>query len=161
MLVIPEIAARRKVDRMSEDSWSWTVDTSLPSQHGAHEPLVNEVLAQLKQLEWNGRDLFAVEMALVESLINAMRHGNRLDPTKNVLVECKASPERFWLRVQDEGPGFIPEVVPDCTADENLECCGGRGLALIRAYMTSVEYNERGNIVTMEKLRTNGPPDGA
>jgi serine/threonine-protein kinase RsbW len=161
VFVFPEIAAGRKVDRMSEDSWSWTVDTSLPSHHGAHEPIVHEVLAQLEQLGWKDRDLFSVEMALVESLINAMRHGNRLDPTKQVLVECKASPQRFWMRVQDEGPGFKPEVVPDCTAEENLECCGGRGLALIKAYMTSVEYNDRGNIVTMEKHRTNGPPTGA
>ena len=44
--------------------------------------------------------------------------------------------------------------MPDCTADENLECPGGRGLALIKAYMTRVEYNERGNCVTMEKIRT-------
>jgi serine/threonine-protein kinase RsbW len=118
---------------------------------------VREVLAQLEQLGWEGRDLFAVQMALEESLTNAIRHGNRLDAKKKVLVECKASPERFWMRVADEGPGFRPECVPDCTADENLERCGGRGLALIKAYMTSVQYNEPGNSVTMEKVRTNGP----
>ncbi len=142
---------------MSEHSWSWTVNTSLPSQHGAHEPLVREVLVQLKLLRWADRDLFAVEMALVESLINAMRHGNQLDARKKVTVECKASPARFWIKVQDEGLGFRPERVPDCTAEENLESCGGRGLALIKAYMSSVKYNESGNSVTMEKFRTTGP----
>jgi serine/threonine-protein kinase RsbW len=118
---------------------------------------VREVLAQLRLLGWADRDLFAVQMALVESLTNAMRHGNRLDAKKNVLVECKASPDRFWMRVQDEGAGFRPDVVPDCTAEENLERCSGRGLALIKAYMTNVEYNECGNCVTMEKFRTTGP----
>jgi len=142
---------------MSEHSWSWTVHTSLPSRHGAHDSCVREVLAQLDQLGWSGRDLFAIQMALEESLTNAIRHGNRLDEKKQVVVECKASRERFWLRVQDEGPGFRPDVVPDCTADENLERCGGRGLALIQAYMSRVEYNERGNCVTMEKFRTTGP----
>jgi serine/threonine-protein kinase RsbW len=133
------------------------VSASLPSEHGAHEPCVNEVLAQLKLLGWTDRDLFAVQMALVESLVNAMRHGNRLDARKKVVVECKASPERFWMRVQDEGPGFRPEKVPDCTAEENLDRCCGRGLALIKAYMSNVEYNDRGNCVTMEKFRSTSP----
>lgn len=141
---------------MSEHSWSWTVHTSFPSQHGAHEPCVREVLAQLKLLGWADRDLFAVEMALVESLINAMRHGNRLDAQKQVVVECKASPDRFWMRVEDEGRGFHPDHVPDCTAEENLERPCGRGLALMKAYMSTVHYNERGNSVTMEKFRTAG-----
>jgi serine/threonine-protein kinase RsbW len=122
---------------------------------------VREVLSQLKLLGWADRDLFAVEMALVESLVNAMRHGNRLDEKKLVAVEIKASPDRFWMRVEDEGPGFRPDVVPDCTAEENLERCCGRGLALIKAYMTNVEYNELGNCVTMEKFRTTGPVPGS
>jgi anti-sigma regulatory factor (Ser/Thr protein kinase) len=56
--------------------------------------------------------------------------------------------------VKDEGNGFRPHAVPDCTADENLECIGGRGLALMKAYMTNVEYNVLGNCVTLEKIRT-------
>jgi serine/threonine-protein kinase RsbW len=117
---------------------------------------MREIIAQLEQLGWGGRDLFAIQMALEESLTNAVRHGNGLDEKKQVVVECKVSPERFWLRVEDEGVGFRPEKVPDCTADENLERCGGRGLALIKAYMTSVEYNDRGNCVTLEKQRSAG-----
>jgi len=115
---------------------------------------MEEILAQLAQLGWGQRDLFGIEMALEESLSNAMRHGNRYDESKSVVVECKASPQRFWLRVTDEGPGFRPERVPDCTAEENLECPGGRGLALMDAFMSSVEYNACGNCVTMEKERT-------
>jgi serine/threonine-protein kinase RsbW len=115
---------------------------------------MEEILARLKSLGWEGRDLFAVEMALVESLTNAIRHGNSLDESKLVDVECRVSDERFWLQVKDEGNGFRPQHVPDCTADENLECPGGRGLALMKAYMTTVKYNERGNCVTLEKIRT-------
>lgn len=98
--------------------------------------------------------MFGVEMALEESLSNAIRHGNRLDEAKQVHVSCKASPDRFWLKVRDEGPGFQPQDVPDCTAKENLECPGGRGLALIKAYMTRVEHNASGNCVEMEKVRS-------
>jgi serine/threonine-protein kinase RsbW len=93
-------------------------------------------------------------MALEESLSNAIRHGNCLDESKQVDVDCRISRERFWLQVKDEGNGFRPHLVPDCTADENLDCPGGRGLALMKAYMTKVEYNERGNCVTLEKIRS-------
>jgi len=140
---------------MSESSWSWTSRKELPSRKGAHQEHLAEILRELERLGWdpNGRDYFGVLMALEESLTNAIRHGNKCDESKQVLVECKISPDRFWLRVTDEGPGFKPQSVPDCTADENLECCGGRGLALIQAYMTYVQYNECGNSVTMEKTR--------
>lgn len=141
---------------MSEHRWSWVSETRLASRKNAHLPHMEEILRALEQLGWNGRDYFGVEMALEESLSNAIRHGNRCDESKHVHVECKASPERFWLRVTDEGNGFQPLTVPDCTADENLECPGGRGLALMKAYMTLVEYSPRGNCVTMEKTRTPG-----
>jgi serine/threonine-protein kinase RsbW len=130
------------------------VRKKLPSRRDAHVSTMEEILGKLKSLGWEGRDLFAVEMALIESLTNAIRHGNALDEAKHVEVECRVSRERFWLQVKDEGNGFQPLQVPDCTADENLDCTGGRGLALMKAYMTSVEYNEQGNCVTLEKLRS-------
>lgn len=139
---------------MSEHHWNWSAEENLPSRKGAHLSLMEEILKKLEGLGWNGRDFFGIEMALEESLTNAIRHGNRLDESKQVLVECKLSGEQFWLRVTDEGSGFKPKDVPDCTADENLECTGGRGLALMKAYMTRVEYSPRGNCVTMEKTRT-------
>lgn len=139
---------------MSEHTWNWTDRRRLPSRKGAHQPYIEEILRQLRHHQWAGRDLFGIEMALEESLSNAIRHGNRLDETKQVAVECRISPHRFWLCVQDEGPGFCLDEVPDCTSDEQLECPGGRGLALIQAYMSHVEYNECGNCVTMEKRRS-------
>jgi serine/threonine-protein kinase RsbW len=139
---------------MSGHRWSWTSETKLQSRKDAHVPYLREILQELEKLGWNGRDHFGIELTLEESLSNAIRHGNKYDESKIVFVECKASPEQFWLRITDEGSGFQPQKVPDCTADENLECPGGRGLALMKAYMTSVEYNDRGNCVTMEKTRT-------
>ena len=77
---------------MSEHAWSWTGRTNFPSRRGAHEPFMREVLAQLAELGWANSDLFGIEMALEESLTNAIRHGNRLDESKQVVVECKVSP---------------------------------------------------------------------
>jgi serine/threonine-protein kinase RsbW len=144
-----------------EHAWTWTLHKELPSRLGAQVPLIEEILAKLTELGWDGRDHFGVTMALDETLTNAIRHGNRHDESKRVHVDCRASRERFWLQVKDEGPGFRPEKVPDCTADENLECCGGRGLTLIKAYMTRVEYNACGNCVTLEKIRCLATPPTA
>ena len=77
---------------MSEHAWSWTSRKKLPSRRGAHVPCMQEILDKLEELGWDGRDLFGVEMALEESLTNAIRHGNRLDESKQVDVECKAQP---------------------------------------------------------------------
>ena len=90
---------------MSEHRWSWSAEKRLPSTKGAHIPLMEEILQQLQRLGWDKecRDHFGIEMALEESLSNAIRHGNCYDASKYVLVECKASADRFWLRVTDEG----------------------------------------------------------
>lgn len=138
------------------DAWAWMTEATLPSKSGAHLPLMEEILDQLKQLGWDGRDYFGVQMALEESLSNAIRHGNGLDESKQVQVACKVSDQRFWLQVEDEGDGFIPNKVADCTSDEGLEATGGRGMLLIEAYMNEVKHNERGNQITMEKTREQG-----
>jgi serine/threonine-protein kinase RsbW len=101
---------------------------------------------------------FALRLAMEEAIVNAFKHGHRgLPPETPVRIEYDLSPERVRVAVEDRGPGFRLDHVPDPTLDENLENPGGRGLVLMRAYMTNVRYNERGNRVEME-LRP--PPEG-
>jgi len=114
---------------------------------------MEEILEQLSGLGWEGRDYFGVQMALEESLSNAIRHGNGLDESKTVEVVCKLDADRFWICVEDQGQGFQPDRVADCTTEEGLAATGGRGMMLIDAYMTKVEHNDRGNRITMEKIR--------
>jgi serine/threonine-protein kinase RsbW len=130
---------------------------TLPSSLKTYQEFIALVLDELEGLGWNRCDLFAVEMALEESISNAIRHGNKEDPAKQVDVECRLSRECFWARVCDEGIGFEPSRVPDCCAPDRLEVPGGRGLALMRAYMTGVHYNDRGNCVTIEKRLPTNP----
>ena len=132
-----------------------SLQVSLPSSLTAYQDFIQAVLDHLQQLGWERGDLFAIHMALEESISNAIRHGNKEDPGKEVAVECEMSSGRFWIRVCDEGPGFDPRKVPDCCDPDRLEVAGGRGLALMQAYMTLMEYNDRGNCLTMEK-RLNG-----
>ncbi len=138
---------------MPQHAWTWTVATCLPSRRNAHLPLLEDILERMGRAGWSERELFGIQMALEESLTNAIRHGNKLDESKEVNVECRISRDRFWLKVEDEGEGFVPADVPDCTDDDSIHACGGRGVMLIKAYMTDVQYNERGNCVTMLKER--------
>ncbi len=140
---------------MSHSAWSWTVERIIPSRSGAGRGFIDEVLGQLEQQHWSSHEAFSVRMALEEAIVNAIKHGNRLDGRKKVRVACKMSTARLWIKVTDEGPGFDPRQVPDPTDPENIENPSGRGIMLMRSYMTRVEYNDVGNVVEMEKEREN------
>jgi serine/threonine-protein kinase RsbW len=138
---------------MSEERWNWWTDQWIASEHGEGRRVQEEVLEQLERHLWTEHEVFGIRLAMEEALVNAIKHGNRLDAAKRVRVACKVSPERIWIEITDEGPGFKPEDVPDPTDPDRLECTSGRGLMLMRSFMTFVEFNEIGNRVTMEKAR--------
>ncbi|MEO0530647.1 MAG: ATP-binding protein [Planctomycetota bacterium] len=138
--------------------WDWTGQTEIASRLGDHLPFLEEVLSHADSLGWEGRDFFGLQMTLEETLTNAIRHGNHCDPEKRVRAECKLTGDRFWLTVEDEGDGFDRDEVADCTADENLDAFGGRGMALIDAYMADVSFNDVGNRITVETTRGYRPP---
>lgn len=138
---------------MSDERWTWKTEQVIPSETGAGQRLLDDLLKQLAEHAWSEHELHSVHLALEEALVNAIRHGNRSDPCKHVYVLCKLSPERLWIEIRDEGAGFNPDEVPDCTDPERLEIPSGRGIMLMRAFMSRVEYNELGNCVVMEKQR--------
>lgn len=146
---------------MSTDDWIWRLERMIPSKLGAWKRTLDDVLRQLRTQRWVQHDIFAVHLALEEALANAIKHGNRLDVRKCVHVACKMSPQRLWVQIRDEGPGFVPDTVPDCTAEENLLTPSGRGLLLMRTYMSRVEFNATGNCVVMEKERGEGSDAGS
>ncbi|MCE9605399.1 MAG: ATP-binding protein [Planctomycetia bacterium] len=138
---------------MSLDEWIWHLEESFPSRTAEAKRILESILARLEGENWFPHDIFGVHLALEEALVNAVKHGNRMDEAKSVHVECKLSPERLYIRIRDEGPGFKIDDVPDCTEEENLDKCSGRGIMLMRNFMSFVEYNDVGNMVTMEKSR--------
>jgi serine/threonine-protein kinase RsbW len=107
----------------------------------------------LQASAYTEHDIFAIKLALEEALVNAIKHGNQMDPDKRVYVVYNVTSERFDIRITDEGIGFNPADVPDPTDPDNLERPCGRGLLLMRGFMTEVEYHGRGNVVTMAKVR--------
>jgi serine/threonine-protein kinase RsbW len=138
---------------MSNDPWIWSTNTAIPSETGAGRKVLDEVLGQLESQNWIEHDIFSVRLAMEEALVNAIKHGNGLNSKKRVQVDCKMSTCRLRIQITDEGIGFDPNDVPDPTDPENLDVPNGRGLMLMRSFMSRVEYNKRGNCVVMEKER--------
>ena len=111
-----------------------------------------EILDHCRRCSFGEHDLFAIKLALEEALVNAVKHGNRMDPAKCVRVQYRITPERADVTIEDEGPGFNPGELPNPCADENLERSHGRGILLMKAYMSSVVFSPSGNKVTLTKF---------
>ena len=128
----------------------------IPSDTEAGQAVQERIVSRLESLEYSMRDVFGVRLALEEALVNAIKHGNGLDPDKTVRVNCLIEDDLLRVEIEDQGPGFNMGDVPDPTAEENLDRPCGRGIMLIKSFMTSVEYNAKGNRVVLEKRRSPG-----
>jgi len=73
---------------------------------------------------------------------------------RRVSVQAEFSSQHVCIQISDEGPGFDPAQVEDPTTDENVQRIGGRGLFLIKAFMSHVTHNQCGNQITMTKMRS-------
>jgi serine/threonine-protein kinase RsbW len=124
----------------------------LPSDFAKMREAQSQILAAVAKHHFDDESVHAIRLALEEGLINAIKHGNKLDPKKTVDVDCKVDDKKFWIRIHDQGAGFKRKDVPDPTLEENLEKPSGRGLLLMEAYMTSVKYTDGGRCLTMSKL---------
>jgi serine/threonine-protein kinase RsbW len=140
------------------DAAEWRREIELPSERGASRLITEDLLEQLGSHGWSPSDIFAIHLAAEEAIVNAIVHGNKLDPGKVVRVACVVSPTLARIEVTDEGPGFDPGSVPDCRLEDRLDAPNGRGVMLMRTFMTRIEYSARGNRVLMEKQRS--PAEG-
>ena len=91
----------------------------------------------------------AIDMAVRESVANAVKHGNKFDETKQVEIKFSKLPEGFEVIVRDFGPGFDVDEIPDPTDPDNLLKASGRGILFMRAFMDEVEWSnhESGGLV--------------
>ena len=128
------------------------------SRPSALEQSCREILSTLEAGGFSQDDIFAVHLALEEAFLNAVKHGNRMDPTKKVQIDYTVDQEKVEISMTDEGPGFDPGRVPDPRVGKNLYRPEGRGLLLIRSYMHTVEYNERGNSLRMVRCKSPSVP---
>ncbi len=114
-----------------------------------------QVLSFLKPLSLSDAALFDIRLCLEEALVNAIKYGNALREDLNVDLEVEYGDGQVRLVVQDQGPGFDPKKLEDCTEEKNLFKNRGRGVYLIHQLMDEVRYNEKGNRLVMVKSLKN------
>jgi serine/threonine-protein kinase RsbW len=90
-----------------------------------------------------------IMVAVTESVNNAIKHGNASDKNKYVTLTAIYEDNLVKFIVEDEGPGFDPDKLPDPTAPENLEKLGGRGIFLMRQLSDEVKFSKEGRVSEM------------
>jgi len=91
-------------------------------------------------------------ISLTEAVNNAIIHGNKSDESKLVFIDLTERENELSFCVTDEGIGFNPGGVPDPTCGENLDCCGGRGVYIMKALADRITFKNNGRTVEMHFL---------
>ncbi len=141
------------------DEQQWQRDITIPSHPVAADTVQDRIVQEILDHGFDDKEVFSIRLALAEGLTNAIKHGNKSDASKNVRIRYSVTRERFDIMIIDEGPGFDPADVPNPIADENLDKPYGRGVFLMKKYMTHFSVVPHTSILVMSKMRsTQAPP---
>jgi serine/threonine-protein kinase RsbW len=140
------------VNETKAERMNLTLASSLESI--AQVEALAEKLAAEASLDEDG--CFNVTMAVHEAVVNAVLHGNALDPTKKIAVDFENTGDSLVITIADEGHGFDPNSLPDPLTAENILRGCGRGIFLMRSYMDEVRFRQldSGTEVTLVKHLT-------
>ncbi len=130
------------------------IELKLPSRLESIDEAVTQAVKFASGIGLSEEELYAIDMAMRESVANAVKHGNLLDETKPVVIALSDSVKGFEVSVRDFGKGFDVDEIPDPTNPENLLKATGRGILFIRTFMDEVEWtnhSEGGTIIKMLK----------
>lgn len=111
------------------------------------EKAIDDVSAELGI---NPESYGKILVCTMEAVNNAIMHGNKADKGKMVRIEITPNKEGLIISIEDQGSGFKPDEVPDPTTAENVEKLSGRGIFLMSRLADGIEFNDRGNRVTMK-----------
>jgi anti-sigma regulatory factor (Ser/Thr protein kinase) len=105
-------------------------------------PILDLLLAEIPP-QWRSE----VRLGLQEALVNAAKHGNKLDPAKTVLVRFSIVSDQYWWVISDQGDGFAPPLPCEDELDDSVSCCEsecGRGLYILHQVFDQVQWNRQG-----------------
>ncbi len=128
----------------------------LPTDLKSIPGCLDSVVKKAGDLPFSDEQLHDIKLSLEEALVNAIKHGNRLDPRLWVSVSVQSNDDSLTITVCDQGSGFDFKNVPDPTKEPNLSRPSGRGVFLIRNRMDKVEFLNNGSCVKMTKNFKNG-----
>jgi serine/threonine-protein kinase RsbW len=127
------------------------IEFELPSDLALMDGVLEYLQERVAKLGLISPDRSNLFVALDEAFVNAVKHGNKNDPTKLLKITAELSPKEASFTVEDEGEGFDIREIPDPCDPANLFRTSGRGVLLIYNIMDEVEYNAQGNRVKMVK----------
>jgi serine/threonine-protein kinase RsbW len=127
------------------------IEFELPSDLALMNGVLQYLLERVAKLGLIAPEKSNLFIALDEAFVNAVKHGNKNDPTKLVRVGAELSPSEACFTIEDEGEGFDVQTIPDPCDPANLFKSSGRGVLLIYNIMDEVEYNAQGNRVKRVK----------
>jgi serine/threonine-protein kinase RsbW len=127
------------------------IEFELPSDLSLMNGVLHYLIERASALGVIKPDSSNLFIALDEAFVNAVKHGNEGDPKKLVRITADLSTREARFTIEDEGRGFNVKEIPDPLDPSNLFKTSGRGVLLIYNIMDLVEYNERGNRLTMVK----------
>src|SRR5689334_7929489 len=103
----------------------------IPSVFSEGRAIQKRILDYVQKHHFHDDTLFTIKLALEETMINDIKHGNKEDRHKKVPIAAKVTETEAEIIIEDEGPGFERSSVPDPTSDENLERLHGLGILLM------------------------------
>lgn len=116
------------------------------------EATISSLVERVRTLVSDDEFYFDFKLMLSEIMANALIHGNKKDPEKNIMVSAQICADLIRITVEDEGEGFDAECVADPSMPSNLSKVSGRGIFLVRNLSDSMSFNSKGNSVTFEKI---------
>src|SRR5215510_1691956 len=120
-------------------SFELTIPSRLEEMEAVHELIGRAV----KEYELNDELAHWIELTVSESMINAIQHGNKSDPTKEATLRISSNGETIEIIVEDQGNGFAFDKIADPTDIANLLKPSGRGILIIRSFMDEVDLTQR------------------
>jgi serine/threonine-protein kinase RsbW len=127
------------------------IEFELPSAISLMHIVLEYLIKRVEKLGVCKPDQSNLFVALDEAFVNAVKHGNKYDPNKLVRITANVSKDEARFTIEDEGEGFDVNAIPDPLDPDNLFKTSGRGVLLIYNIMDEVNYNDRGNRLTMVK----------
>jgi serine/threonine-protein kinase RsbW len=129
------------------------IEFEIPSVIDLMHSVLEYLLKRVEKLGIVNPEQSNLFVALDEAFVNAVKHGNKFDATKNIRIVADVTPKEARFTIEDEGEGFDVTAIPDPTDTENLFKSSGRGVMFMYNIMDEVVYNEKGNRITMVKKR--------
>ncbi|MEQ1922011.1 MAG: ATP-binding protein [Pyrinomonadaceae bacterium] len=127
------------------------IEFELPSAISLMHIVLEYLLKRVEKLGVINPEQSNLFVALDEAFVNAVKHGNKFDAQKLVRITAEISKVEAKFTIEDEGEGFDVKNIPDPLDPENLFKTSGRGVLFIYNIMDEVQYNDRGNRLTMVK----------